>query len=431
MKNKLSLPILFLFLFAGFFLSAQEQTAKEIKKEKKEAKKAAKQEKKSQPPQKGDIYFSPVPVIGVNPASGFIYGVGASTSGFLGDPTTTSISNALVGIALTSKKQTIATFKSAIYTENNNYIFIGDWRYMKSSQPTWGLGTGPQSAKLAGQDFEFDDGSSSDGIDEGQMLKFNFYRFYETVLKKVGNKGFYAGIGIHVDIFRDFEDQLLDLESEPKIITSFYAYNEFRGFDQDASTLVGVSLNGIYDTRDNQNNPYKGRYANASFKYNPTFLGSDQSSSTLWLEFRNYWNFTPKDNHNILALWVFGNFTTSGDLPYMNLPAIGWDQFAKSGRPYAQGRFRGQNLIYSEVEYRRHIWATDKNPNFLGAVAYFNTTTASGESSDISLFDYINPGYGLGLRMNINKKARTNLGIDYGWGSYGTKGLYIRLNETF
>ncbi|MGB5243213.1 MAG: hypothetical protein WBN28_13300 [Lutimonas sp.] len=428
MKNKLFLLSVFL-LISVFSIQAQEKTEKELKKEKKAEKKAAKKEKKSQPPAKGDIYFSPVPVIGVNPAMGFIYGVGASTSAFLGDPATTNISNALVGFAMTTKSQKVLTFKSAIYTEGNDYFFIGDWRFLQSSQPTWGLGTGPQSAKLVNSGFEFDDGDISNGIDEAQMLKFNFLRLYETGFKKIA-ESVYLGLGIHYDRFWDVEDQLLDLDADIPVITSYYAYNQKYGFDNEESTLVGVSLNGIYDTRDNQNNPYKGRYAMASFKINPDWLGSDQGSSTLWLEYRDYFNFTP-DHKNILGFWTWGNFTTSGNLPYMNLPAIGWDLFAKSGRPYAQGRFRGEHMIYSEVEYRKHLWATEKNPNFLGAVAYLNMTTASAEENDINLFKYLNPGYGVGVRINLNQKARTNVGIDYGWGSYGTRGLYIRLNETF
>jgi hypothetical protein len=431
MKKKFLLVSLILLYFSSLGFS-QEQDSKELsKQERKELKKKEKQIKKEAPPKKGDIYFSPVPVIGVNPASGFIYGIGASTSWFMGNPSTTNLSNMLLGGAFTTKNQTIITFKSNVYTEDNNFILIGDWRFLDSSQPTWGLGTGPQSAKLASQDWEFDDGSHSDGIDEAQMLQFQFVRFYETILKKIGTKGFFAGVGLHLDFFSNITDPLLDLESDPKIISSYYAYNVKNGFNQDKSTLVGLSFNGMYDTRDNQNNPYKGKYAFASFKYNPSFLGSDKSSTTLWLEGRNYWNFTPEDNHNILGLWLLGNFTTSGSLPYMNLPAIGWDQFAKTGRPYAQGRFRGEHLMYSEVEYRKHLYATKNNPMFLGMVAYINATTANGSDNGVDLFEYINPGYGLGLRVNISKKARTNLGIDYGFGSYQTKGLYIRLNETF
>jgi len=44
-------------------------------KETKEQKKATKEARKSKVPEKGDIYFSPLPVIGANPASGFIFGL--------------------------------------------------------------------------------------------------------------------------------------------------------------------------------------------------------------------------------------------------------------------------------------------------------------------------------------------------------------------
>jgi len=33
---------------------------------------------------------------------------------------------------------------------------MGDWRFFITSQPTFGLGTGPQSAKLLGTGIEYD-----------------------------------------------------------------------------------------------------------------------------------------------------------------------------------------------------------------------------------------------------------------------------------
>ncbi|PIB37476.1 hypothetical protein BFP72_08520 [Reichenbachiella sp. 5M10] len=392
-------------------------------------KKAEKQAKKNKPPEKGDVYITPVPVIGANPAFGFIYGAGAAASAFLGEPATTKLSSALLGIAFTTKKQTITTLKSTVYTSNNEWILMGDWRYLDSSQPTWGLGTGPQSARLADSGFEFND-KRYDGTSEADMMQFQFFRFYETALRKINDKGFYAGIGLHLDLFSNINDQLLSLAPSDTVITPYYAYNVAKGFDQEESTLVGLSLNGMLDTRDNINNPYSGRYALLSFKINPEFMGSDQSSTQLWMEYRDYFSFDG-DSNNILALWAFGNFTTSGNLPYMNLPASAWDQYAKSSEPYAQGRFRGYDLVFAGIEFRRHLLATAKNPKFFGAVAYANITTANGGDNGISLFEYIEPGYGVGLRLNISKKARTNLGIDYGWGNYGTTGFFLRLNENF
>ncbi|GGZ12664.1 hypothetical protein GCM10007049_00430 [Echinicola pacifica] len=392
---------------------------------------AEKKKKKSEkePPHKGSIYLSPVPVIGANPAFGFIYGVGGSASWFMGEPQTTKISNALLGVAFTTKKQTIVTLKSTVYGEDNDFILLGDLRFLNSSQPTWGLGTGPQSAKLASNDFGFDDGTLT-GNSEADMMEFTFFRFYETYLKKINDNGVYVGLGLHLDMFRNINDQLLRLDSVPPVITPYYAYNATYGFDQEKSTLMGISLNGVLDTRDNVNNPYVGRYAMASFKINPSFIGSDQTSTQLWLEYRDYFNFT-EDHNNILAIWSYANLTVSGNLPYMNLPAIGWDQYSKSGEPYSQGRFRGQNLMFAGVEFRKHLFATKNNPKFFGAIVYANATTASGKDNGINLFEYVEPGYGAGVRININQKARTNVGIDYGWGNYGTSGLFLRLNENF
>lgn len=386
-------------------------------------------EKPKKIPEKGSFYFSPLPAISVNPAHGFMYGVAASGSGYLGDPESTNISNAFLAAIFTTKKQFIFNLKSTVYTEANSFLMLGDWRYLNSSQGTWGLGTGPQSARLASQDFNL----SEDGIvgETGEdILEFELIRFYETVLKRLDTSPMYVGVGFHVDLFRNIKDPLLDLSGKTKVITPYYAYNYHFGFNQDKSTLIGVSLNGVYDTRDNVNTPYKGRYARMQYKYNPKFLGSDKVSSQLWLEYRDYFSFKP-DYKTILAFWVYGNFTVSGKLPYMNLPALGWDQYAKSGEPYAQGRFRGEHLIFSAVEFRKHLWATKSNPRFLGGVLFANVTTASGIENGIDLFDYLNPGFGLGVRVNISKDARTNVGLDYGWGSYGTTGIFLKLNETF
>ncbi len=415
-------------LFLPSVVFAQTDSKSDEKAKKKEAKAL----KKEVDPKKGDLYFSPVPVLGANPAFGFIYGVGAAASSYLGEPSTTKLSSALFGLAFTTKKQTIVTLKSTAFTANNTWILMGDWRFLNSSQPTWGLGTGPQSARMADSGFTFDD-KDYNGTSEADMMTFEFFRFYQTFLRKIHDKQLYAGLGVHLDLFNNIDDQLLyqnPNQPDSSVITPYYAYNIYNGFSQTKSTLVGLSANVLLDTRDNINNPHKGRYAFASFKVNPTFIGSDQSSTQLWLEYRQYNSFDEKSN-NILAFWAFGNFTTSGNLPYMNLPASAWDQYAKSSEPYAQGRFRGTNLVFAGVEYRKHIWGSSNNAKLIGAIAYANFTTASGGENGIGLFDYLEPGYGLGLRFNISKRARTNIGIDYGWGHYGTTGLFLRLNENF
>lgn len=137
------------------------------------------------------LYLTPVPVIGYNPANGTIYGVGASASIYFGEPDTTRVSNMLAGLAKTTLGQTIVLFKSTAFTANDDWVLLGDWRYLDTSQPTYGLGTGPQSSKLviSGQDIEYDGDLYSGTMDKSQMMEYKYLRLYETVLKKLTATG--------------------------------------------------------------------------------------------------------------------------------------------------------------------------------------------------------------------------------------------------
>lgn len=375
------------------------------------------------------LYLSPLPVIASNPAFGFIYGAAASGGIFFGDPSTTSMSSGLITGTYSTKKQLMFTFKPTIYTNNNNWMVLGDWRLFFSSQPTYGLGTGPASDILTSGGIEYDEHSSANNT-EGELMDFDLIRLYQTILKKI-IPNFYLGLGYHLDLYNNINDHLLDLESNPPVLTNHYSYSIKHGFDPESYTLSGISFNAIYDTRDNVANPYSGRYAFISFKLNPTFIGSDKNSSTLWLEYRDYFRLSKKNPRNIIAVWTYANLSTSGELPYMALPALGWDQMGRSGRAYPQGRWRGDNLYYLEAEYRLPLPLIKKKPDLLGVVFFANMTTASSKDNNIDLFEYIEPAAGLGLRILIQKQARTNLTIDYGWGSNGEGAFYLNLTEYF
>ncbi|MBS1667492.1 MAG: BamA/TamA family outer membrane protein [Bacteroidetes bacterium] len=399
-------------------VNAQELTKKEKKKAKKE-----------EPPHKGSVYFTPMPVISVNPAFGFMYGASASTSWFMGDPKTTKLSSMSSGLVLTTMGQTLLTNKVTAYSENNQYKLDMDWRYLNSSQATFGLGSGPLSNRLASNGFEYNQNAFSVPINSAQVLKFHWFRLYQTLSKKVSD-GLYIGIGYHLDILSSFKDNLLNLSVAPPVITSFYAYNSKYGFSNNKNTLSGISLKAIYDTRDNMNAPYAGKFAQLTFRVNPTFLGSDKNSTSLWAEYRNYFDLT-KDHKNMLAFWAYANFQTSGNLPYLNLPAVGYDQYSTSARGYAQGKIRGENLVYTELEFRKHLHGTIKNPNQWGFAVFANAATASNEDANINLLKYIDPAIGAGIRYMASPSARTTIRIDYAVGMYNSSGIYLGLNEAF
>ena len=165
-----------------------------------------------------------------------------------------------------------------------------------------------------------------------------------------------------------------------------------------------------------------------SYKINPSFLGSDQSSSTLLLDYRHYINLNEQRKRHLVAFWAYGNFLVSGNLPYMNLPSLGWDMFGRTGRGYAQGRFRGENMVYSEVEYR---FPLQRSKETFGGTVFVNANSFSSKYNSEKLFEQVNPGYGLGLRVMINKENRTIISADYGFGRSGNSGFYLNINESF
>jgi hypothetical protein len=401
---KKCLFLIFVLIFSFTAIHAQDST--KVKKEKK-------------------ISFIPLPVIASSPSTGLMYGVAPGASWYMGDKSNTRISSALGTVIYTTKKQLILTLKSNAYLSADSWILLTDIRYFITSQPTYGLGTGPSTAKPIGQGIEYPDGIFSTPIPDAQMMEFNYLRFHETVLKRLKESFFYAGIGIHYDLHSKIDDNLLSL---PDTITSHYAYSFAKGFDPEKYTTSGFSLNGIYDSRDNAINPYSGRYAYLSLRINPEFLASTKSSSILWYEYRDYLNFNENRPRHMLAFWTYGWFVTSGDVPYLDLPGVGWDQFGRSGRAYTQGRFRGEDLLYGEIEYRIPLQKTKET---FGAVVFVNTTTASNRMGDINLFDYLDFGYGAGLRVMINKKSRANLALDVAFGEHGASGFYFGINEVF
>jgi hypothetical protein len=381
--------------------------------------------------ERGKLYITPMPVLGSNPAYGFIYGAAANGNIVLGDVEKTRMSNSTASLTYTSRNQLISLIKSNIYLNEDKWILFGDWRFFDTSQPTFGLGTGPQSKKLAGSGFEYEGGFLTEPIPSEQLMEFTFFRFHETALRRV-REGFYAGLGLHLDYHYKINDKLLDLSSSPPVVTSHYAYSVGYGFNPERYRTIGVSLNAVYDRRDNPATPYSGEFIWIRYRINPHFLGSSQSSSDLWMEYRDYFPLSKKSQpSHLLGIWTYGHFRTTGRLPYLHLPSIGWDLFGRSGRGYTQGRFRGEDMVYGEVEYRARIAGTEDNPNLFGAVVFVNATTASNDGANIGLFDYLDPAYGFGLRLMLNKKARVNVTIDYAWGNYGAQGLFLNVTEAF
>ncbi|OMQ13216.1 BamA/TamA family outer membrane protein [[Flexibacter] sp. ATCC 35103] len=359
-------------------------------------------------------FFLVIPAIGSQPATGFFFG-GVAQYTFKGKQESDKYSIANLGITYTAKKQWLVNVKNNILLRNNRIFLSGDYRLYIFSQPNYGLGTTNIPHHSKQHNF------SIDSI--AQPMDYDYFKFHQTVSFEVYNN-FYIGGGINLDWYSSIKDKDLDIKNGK--FTYHYTYSQKHGFSDLEYFLNGISLNLVYDSRDNQVNSTHGWFANINYRFNPVLFNNQDYSNVLYAEYRHFIPLSSKNNGYILAFWTYGQFVTRGKVPYLNLPAIGWDQRSRSGEGYTQGLFRGNGLIYLSTEFRFPI-TCDKM--FSGTV-FTNFVTASNDDSNTSLFKSVQPAAGIGLRILIDKKTRTNLIVDYAWGN-NSKGFYLNAGESF
>jgi outer membrane protein assembly factor BamA len=375
---------------------------------------------KNKPESAGSLLL--VPIIGSNPATGFMYGIGGQYAFKMSGKT--SYSSLIGSVQGTTKNQILVLLKNNIYTRNNRLFLTGDWRYLKYSQSTYGLGTtSPEGGIL---DYQYGlAGLETNNDSLSQPMKFNFIRFHQSFGYKIAS-GLYAGMGYEYDGFSKIVDEKLRLEPGDTFLTSHYYYNTLYGFNTTNYSLSAITANLSYDTRDNMINPYKGIYVLANWAGGFEFLGNKNYVNYFKLEFRSFYSLSKSRPRHLIAIWAMGDFTKAGQLPYLILPSTAYDQRSRSGRGYTQGRFRGPNLVYTEAEYRFPLGPR----GVLGGVMFINGTTTDNPGLKLQLFESIKAGYGAGLRIMVDKRSRTNLAVDVGFGQKSF-GFYLAASEAF
>lgn len=292
--------------------------------------------------------------------------------------------------------QLLLQVRGDIYSKSGDYLLKPDVRYMDTRRSTWGLGP------VVADQSEY-------------PMDFVLTRIYGTFLRRAGGP-LYVGLGLHFDEYAQiFDTRAAAGESTP--------FTDYSGGALSKTRAVAYSVNVLGETRDNLVNPRGGYYLSALFRNYRESLGSDDDWQEFLTEMRLYTPF-PKSRRHILAFWVY-SWLTFGPAPYLDLPASGWDTYGRGGRGYLQGRIRGENQIYLEVEYRMEL----RRDGLLGGVVFMNTTITT--PPDERLFSRGDLGAGLGLRIKFNKTSDTNLVIDYGWGREGSHGLTLAMSEAF
>ena len=198
---------------------------------------------------KKDVFFLIIPVIGSSPATGFLYGAVTQYT-FKGKQAKDKYSSINIGATYTTKNQLLVNIKNNLLLNHNKIYFSGDWRFYIFSQDNYGLGSDiiPRNS---------DDDFSLESL--AQPMDYDYYKIHQTASFKI--KGdFYIGGGVHLDGYTNISDKNLDVEND--ILTDHYVYNKKYGFSTNEYYVNGLSLNLLFDSRDNQVNANHGSYAN-------------------------------------------------------------------------------------------------------------------------------------------------------------------------
>jgi hypothetical protein len=361
-----------------------------------------------------------LPAIGYNPAMGALFGVTGTLGMYLGPATDTTISSLQAVALYSTMAQLTVQLSTTVMSSGNVWELQGDWRFLLFNQKTYGLGTGPAAM------------AAPASVDD-----FDLVRIHETAYRNVWN-ALYAGLGYRLDRYYGVQDKGMDLTGPAPVVGPNYAYSLAYGFDPNQYTVSGVTLSALYDSRDSTIDPYRGFYGLANFTVSPAWLGSSQASTSLEAQFRAYVPMNVAVPRDVLAFWVFYKGVTSGTVPYLALPSIGWDQKNRTGRGYIQGRFRGTQELYAEAEWRFRI--TDDG--LLGGVLFANAESfaspafqASGPNWSYSsprtgLLQYVRPAAGFGLRFMLNRDSRTNVTLDFAFGE-SSFGIWFNAGEYY
>ena len=348
---------------------------------------------------KKKVYFSLVPTSSTVPGGGKALITSTSAAFYLGSRKNTSLSSVTFIPYLNFKGQYSLGFRNNIYTKKNKWNIQGDTRFSLYPEYVYAVGNNNYSQN------------------DRLLVTYKYVRFYQTLLKQI-KPYLLVGMGYNLDYHINIHSV-----GDTLGLNKFLSYPHGTVPNQN-SLSSGVTFNILYDSRNNSLNPLPGAYVNLIYRANPYFLGNGNNTwKSIYLDSRKYISL-PGERRHVLALWNYIWTGLDNNIPYFDLPAVGYEPYQRSGRGVEQSRYRGKTLVYLEGEYRSDL----RDDGLLGYVVFANINTATGPAG--GSFRGPNPAIGAGLRVKFNKKSNTNIAIDYGV-SRGHSGLTLNLGEAF
>ncbi len=201
----------------------------------------------------------------------------------------------------------------AVYTDENLWFIYGKVRYQ--SFPLFYYGVGPGSPE-----------------EYSALIDGNYTLVKERFLRAVVPSLY---VGLELDYQRlgnvSYQNTAMNFEA-PEI-------------GPNGSSNLGFGVGVLYDNIHNAMNPRKGVYSEWAFLNYSEVFGSDFSFTSYITDNRVY---RPMGKNRVVAGQVYGQFT-SGEAPFNMLALMGGESLM---RGYYLGRYRDQNLVAAQLEYR-------------------------------------------------------------------------------
>lgn len=327
------------------------------------------------------------PTVGFSPETSWEFGFSALYVYYANRDTTNRLSELNAFTFYTLENQYGLWLDHAMYTDKNKWFFLGRLRYQSFPLLYYGIGPNSDSEPLA-------------------EIEGNYLLLKERALREIV-PSFYAGVELDFQRLTQvkYEDEAVGLD---------------RPLGGNGSTNFGIGLGLVYDNIHNALNPRHGLFSELAFlNYNEN-LGSDHNFVSVISDNRIY---RPVKKNTVFAAQLLGQFTVDGEAPFNQMALLGGENIM---RGYYLGRYRDDNLLAAQMEYRILPFSFSKR---WGATAFLAAGQVFSDENPLAISKFL-PTAGTGIRFLLFPDKDIFTRLDFAFTQEGS-GIYFFIGEAF
>lgn len=329
-------------------------------------------------------FITGFPVLFYTPETRLGYGAsGLMLFNFKNDSIHAPRSTVTIGFAYTQNKQVLFNLPFNLFVKNREYHYYGEIAYNKFFYNFYGVGNEQ---------------------DPNYVEKYGvaFPRLRITALKKVVPH-VYTGLRYAFDNYT-----LFDLDTTAQLYEGTIPGSQ-------GGKVSGIGWVTMIDTRNSIFYPSKGLWTEFVVFNGNSKLGSSFDYIRLAFDMTKIMSF----GENIFAFNLYSMYSNT-DVPFFQMAVLGG---AKKMRGFYEGRYRDNNAIVIQAEYRRHLFW------LLGFTLFGDIGQVAKNYSQFN-GKYWRYTYGAGLRLQIDQKQKLNLRFDIAVGNNSIL-PYFTVGEAF